>query len=262
MKILGAATDILSPQSLVDLYYNYDNRQTWLVYERLVDVLCDLLIQSTPPVRVQSEERTIGDKPQGSQFHIKCLDTLCELIRCLRVWYKGVYEKTPRGGALPASIVESKWSDEGQVRHSRARVGTVARRFDDQLARKKRVAEAVKAANRGGGKALRKAIKALCEDGVMRNTPEEIVKFINTHTGELQIEEVGLYLGGSRPKDEMPFEEAIRICFMKHLHFEDPLRPLRLDRAMRVLLTDSGFRLPADANPISRLLESFAWPLV
>jgi len=90
---------------------------------------------------------------------------------------------------------------------------------------------------------------------VMSNRTEDIVEWLVKNQHILPKEQLGSFLGGTRPKKEVPNEEAIRMGFFEGIVLEYG-KPF--EEAAGEALTDCGFRLPKESQKIERIMESLS----
>lgn len=109
------------------------------------------------------------------------------------------------------------------------------------------------------GKKLKSALKYLNriyenEPPTSREFPRIVADFFWKHQDRLDKAQIGDVLGGL---DGGVFEprqyDHLRDCFISNLEFTG----LPFEAALRVFLIDGGFRLPGEAQKISRIVESF-----
>lgn len=132
----------------------------------------------------------------------------------------------------------------------KSRRGTVLMRFSKQKEAKKLREKALRLAADSG---VKHCIRYMITIGLMESSAEAIASFLQENLEGLDASLLGEYLGGTRTAKEEPFEEEIRLAYMRR--FEYP--PSDFISAMRLLLTEGGFRLPLETQKIERLLASF-----
>lgn len=92
-----------------------------------------------------------------------------------------------------------------------------------------------------------KGIKFLVENKFLENSPNEVAKFLLTHSGFCK-QKIGEYLGNLQ-KD---FNMLVLECYVAEMNFKG----LPIDEALRKF--QSTFRMPGEAQKIERLMEAFA----
>lgn len=257
LKLLG---DTFTPQSTADIYYNFDNMHGIEIFESLVDSISNLCVCAMADP-LEDGKNIIGYRSsQSTYLQTQCLDIICSIIKHLIEWNDITREKNRKMPSTDGTKLSEISINE---KEDRIRIGTVTERFGKNISNKKLVEEAIKIANSGNpsGRNLRKAFDYLISNCYMKRNADEISKFLHKNINEINIEEVGMFLGGTRPKDEVPFEEEVRLAYFKHISFYNPFIEVRLDNAMRILLTESGFRLPKESKPIERIINSFQQPI-
>lgn len=196
---------------------------------------------------------------------LACLELLVLTIRSCDLWYVQQQEKLhqhkdairtnsakPNGKAEDISAEE--WGNMRELaRMGSHRKGTVLHRQKKNAGNKMLLQRALRLAKT---KTLAKALAYLEGVNFLAHDAEAHVDFIVTQSalGKLDTEMVGEYLGGKRPKQEEPFMEEIRLNFIRRLSMFN----LNIVQGLRQFLVEGGFRLPAEAQKIERLLESFS----
>ncbi|PIK54488.1 putative IQ motif and SEC7 domain-containing protein 1 [Apostichopus japonicus] len=92
-----------------------------------------------------------------------------------------------------------------------------------------------------------KGIKFLVENKFLDNSPNEVAKFLLTHSGFCK-QKIGEYLGNLQ-KD---FNMMVLECYVAEMNFKG----LPIDEALRKF--QSTFRMPGEAQKIERLMEAFS----
>lgn len=131
-----------------------------------------------------------------------------------------------------------------------------ARNLNDQLKvmdNVRLVKEALKIAKTEG---VKKCISYLLARGYMKRDSQEIVKFIFMHLNSFDEMDLGDYLGsdGGTTTEETDLMNQIRMRYINATNWKG----LSFDSALRYFLTKAGFRLPGEAQKISRLASTFA----
>ena len=111
------------------------------------------------------------------------------------------------------------------------------------------------AADTSDEKAVRHAIALLLEEGILVENANSIASWLLQNRFDIPASSMGEYLGGRRPKNEMPMEEEVRLCYIGRCEIAF-VAPIEI--VMGFFLPRCGFRLPAESQKIQRILESFA----
>jgi len=99
-----------------------------------------------------------------------------------------------------------------------------------------------------------KYLQFLREEEMISDETEPVVEWLLKNQHVLPGEQLGNFLGGSRPKEEKPEEEAIRMEFFRGIvltqgkNFEESVKEVLL----------SGFQLPKEFQKISRVMQSLS----
>ncbi|CAM9613184.1 unnamed protein product, partial [Phaeothamnion confervicola] len=102
-------------------------------------------------------------------------------------------------------------------------------------------------------KGLKKAVQYLVASSFLADTPHDIANFLRVYRQELDAAAIGEFL--SEPDfDSGEYWKLIRLQYVRAISFHG----MTLEEALRHLLTNSGFRLPGEAQKIDRLLSAFA----
>lgn len=111
------------------------------------------------------------------------------------------------------------------------------------------------ACKKGDEKAVKRAIQLLQEQKIVGENGASIAEWLHAYRGDIPQTSLGDYLGGSRPKEDKPIEEATRLWYIRKcgMNFDGGL-----EHIMGHFLTKCGFRMPKEAQKIERILESFA----
>jgi Sec7 domain/FYVE zinc finger/Mon2/Sec7/BIG1-like, HUS domain/PH domain len=215
-------------------------------------------LKMSPSVR----SRTARRMSLQSDTQFTCTEFLVQLAEAADRWQaRRTYEKKReafraiRKRSMDIDVdgnPEEEWDEDEfkrQVNDRLYRKGTVLVRHDKNSEEKKTINKALRMARI---KSLKKAVAWLEGVGFLKHDPKAIVQFVQTQK-RLALEDVGDFLGGSKPRDDAPFEDAIRLEYIRRLHFLN----MSLTDALRRFLTSSGFRLPPEAQKIDRMLECF-----
>eukprot|EP00981_Chlorochromonas_danica_P004234 scaffold857_cov152-Ochromonas_danica.AAC.17 len=103
-------------------------------------------------------------------------------------------------------------------------------------------------------RSLKKAVTYLLNEGFMPDTPQEIANFLRVYKNSFDAEAIGEFLGegGVTPAEE-EYWSQIRFRYTRAVSFvETDVEP-----ALRLYLTNCGFRLPGEAQKINRFVEVF-----
>lgn len=101
---------------------------------------------------------------------------------------------------------------------------------------------------------LKKAIDFLISKGFMPDTPQEIANFLRVYKNSFDPVAIGDFLGegGINPIEE-DYWSQIRFRYTRAISFVE----MHLEPALRLYLTNGGFRLPGEAQKINRFVEVF-----
>lgn len=101
---------------------------------------------------------------------------------------------------------------------------------------------------------LKKAIDFLITKGFMPDTPQEITNFLRVYKNSFDPVAIGEFLGegGVNPIEE-DYWSQIRFRYTRAISFAE----MHLEPALRLYLTNGGFRLPGEAQKINRFVEVF-----
>jgi hypothetical protein len=99
-----------------------------------------------------------------------------------------------------------------------------------------------------------KALDILIKKGFLLRTPQEFATFIRVYRSHFDPTSLGEFLGeGGRTKDEEQFWDQTRLFFTRAINFTE----LTVEAALRLYFTDSGFRVPGEAQKIYRFVVAF-----
>jgi acyl-CoA-binding protein len=144
-----------------------------------------------------------------------------------------------------------------------ARRASVRIRHVRREEKQKNAEKAIELANK---KSLKKAFRLLVESGHVTPSVNEFCNWIRDHIDALDENAVGDYLGEegvekvspsgvvARSYETIEFFTNMRNNFMGTMSFEG----VGFVSALRSMLTESGFRMPGEAQKVGRFLESFA----
>jgi hypothetical protein len=101
---------------------------------------------------------------------------------------------------------------------------------------------------------IKKAVEFLVSKQFMPNTPQEVASFLRVYKNHFDPTAIGEFLGeGGITPEQQEYWSQIRFRYIRAVTFID----LDLEPALRILLTESGFRLPGEAQKINRMVEVF-----
>lgn len=104
-------------------------------------------------------------------------------------------------------------------------------------------------------KTVKKAVDYLIACDVLALSPRDIASFLRIHRAELKPSSLGSYLGeGGTSTAEIEHWNLIRFCFIRAISFVG----MKIEKALRHLLTNGGFRLPGEAQKIDRIIVTFS----
>lgn len=91
--------------------------------------------------------------------------------------------------------------------------------------------------------------------GYLKSDPEAVSNFISLHQDKVSEEQLGSFLGenGGDLNDEVFFSK-VRLCYIGRNKYNQ----MRITDALRILFTQSGFKLPSDAQVIESIIDTFS----
>ncbi|CEF68473.1 LD29171p [Strongyloides ratti] len=213
------------PQSIVDIYVNYDCHLTsYNIFENLISILAKIAMGGT--VIDPTNLTVVQIKEKEKCMKVLGLNSLVEILQCLTEWYSEV-------GSY-AKVADNEQDSDPET--------TSISQFT-QLKQQKSIIEHgidlfAKKATHG--------IKYLQEKNIVGTEPAQIAKFF---FGEDRLDKtvVGDYLG-----DGNSFNKEVMYSYIDLFDFTN----MNIVAALRLLL--EKFRLPGEAQKIDRLMEKFA----
>ena len=257
--------------SVINLYYNYDNNaRGWGLFQRLVEMLATIVeggesssgashggaAQSAvaAPGSGEGEVDENGDKVElGVQR--QALKLLVHLLHMQAQWIGVPGLNRPADG--PSRLLQPNLSLADSASHLappvpyRGRRPSWSSRFEDQKKQAQTLEKAIRLAQTDS---LKSALGFYRLSNPANAQPMELAKFLYRNDS-LDKVEVGDLLSGTTDRF-MKHEQydELRRCYISLLDFTG----LTLDQALRTFLSDSGFRLPGEAQKIDRLLGAFS----
>ena len=256
---------------VINLYYNYDNNaRSWGLFQRLVDVLATIVEggesnsgashsgagQSAvaAPSSGDGEVDENGDKVEGG-LQRQALKLLVHLLHMQAQWIGVPGLNRPADG--PARSLQPNLTLADSASHLappvpyRGRRPSWSSRFEDQKKQAQTLEKAIRLAQTDS---LKSALGFYRLANPANAHPMELAKFLYRNDS-LDKVEVGDLLSGTTDRF-MRHEQydELRRCYISLLDFTG----LTLDQALRTFLSDSGFRLPGEAQKIDRLLSAFS----
>jgi Sec7 domain/Mon2/Sec7/BIG1-like, HUS domain/FYVE zinc finger len=236
------------PDSVIYLFYNYDNdHRRMKVYENLINVL-DQLVEGD----LKKQPGASGDDPGEDALRRRAVKLMVNVLYMLAIW-TGV--PGLQHGRRSSSMLRSAYTDvddeKGDARGAGSVPATWKMRFDGHKEDAKIMEEALKLARQESVKSSLKYLRTIHAE---QSLPRVFANFLYRHS-ELDKKQVGEILGGG--KDNLMSEaqhRELRHLYLGHFSFIS----LSTDAALRMFLTNSGFRLPGEAQKIDRLLSAFA----
>eukprot|EP01083_Nonionella_stella_P019471 54089_1 len=241
---------LLKEKTLIELVYSLDIIYGTRCIHGIVDSLMGILVETASILKHDKPTFEIADQSPKSytnnyNFHhlaIQCLTFLCksysnwfntEIIK--KNWSSQYLSQCVIGAQY--GFIENQWQER--------------MRYDQLQLRAREIACDV-----SNDKAVKHAINFLLNENILTENAVAISAWLHQNRYDIPASNLGDFLGGSRPKEERPLEEAIRYEYIKQcdLNFFAPI-----EIVMQYFLTSSGFRLPGEAQKIERILESFAW---
>jgi brefeldin A-inhibited guanine nucleotide-exchange protein len=218
------STIVQDPQTVVDLFVNYDSGG--LEYENIFENI----VQELSTV-VQSTFETNWVTPeQQEKIKSTALKTLVTLLRSMVNWTQKI-EKTQPKTNVEESITETTDEDK---KPSHAELFEIKRNL------KRGYQEGMKEFNKSG----KHGVRYMVRHELIQNTPEDIAKFLFTTEG-LDKKEIGAYIGTKENVDHLE-------AYVRMFDFTD----VAFVAAMREFL--NHFRLPGEGQMIDRIVQKFA----
>lgn len=101
---------------------------------------------------------------------------------------------------------------------------------------------------------IKKGVQYLVRQGIIQNTPEDVVQFLKLYGNEINDVVIGDYLGeGGENDEEIEFYKKIRLLYLKTSYAGKTF-----EEALRFMLTQGGFKLPGESQKIERFVDAFA----
>eukprot|EP01130_Rhizamoeba_saxonica_P004487 TRINITY_DN1832_c0_g1_i1.p1 TRINITY_DN1832_c0_g1~~TRINITY_DN1832_c0_g1_i1.p1 ORF type:complete len:1559 (-),score=294.89 TRINITY_DN1832_c0_g1_i1:30-4664(-) len=214
------------PQTLVDLYVNYDcDMSNSNIFGQLVNVM-SRLVQPAPITEVWTIQHQ-----QLKTLSLECLVTISD---SLVKWSNEIYEP-------PIERIETDEVEDEEV-VATPRYKAPNDKFVQQKERKTLVEKGVSLFNLS----IKKGILFLIEENIIENTPSSIAQFLR-HTEELDVVKIGEYLGSAKNIEVM----------YAYVDEQNDFTGLELDAAIRKFLFP--FKIGGEAQQIDRLMEKFAY---
>ena len=259
-----------SASSVINLYYNYDNNaRSWVVFQRLVDVLASIVeggesnsgaghsgaavVAAASSGEGELDEN--GDKV-GAGLQRQALKLLVHLLHMQAQWIGVPGLNRPADG--PSRLLQPNLTLADRASHLAppvpyrgGRRPSWSSRFEDQKQQAETLKKAIRLAQTDS---LKSALGFYRLANPANAHPMELAKFLYRNDS-LDKVEVGDLLSGTTDRF-MKHEQydELRRCYISLLDFTG----LTLDQALRTFLSDSGFRLPGEAQKIDRLLSAFS----
>uniref|UniRef100_A0A183C0R6 SEC7 domain-containing protein n=1 Tax=Globodera pallida TaxID=36090 RepID=A0A183C0R6_GLOPA len=224
-----------SPQSVVDIYVNYDCHMTSAnVFEDLVTHLAKIASSYAADLSSPSHGQ-IALKERERRMRELALDCLVKVLQCLVFWYEEMNlgkDQSIHGGDETANTAfasnNCSGSDVNLTAQAKQQKGIVESGID--LFAKK----------------PKQGLKFLHEKGFVGAEPVDIAKFFHAEE-RLDKSIIGDYLG-----DGDEFNQLVMYSYVDTFDFS----AVNIVQALRTLL--SKFRLPGEAQKIDRIMEKFA----
>lgn len=269
----GIARLFRTPSSIVNFYYNFDNRfHDFPLFERYINATAKI---------ARGEALNILDS-NDSDLQFSALTAMVNVLELLAKYIirKSGFVKdqvddldspnnddldfpspTPtRKGFISEEKLSPTITGTSPTRKSFTdiyegsrprRASTWAKRFGDQ---RKLDEEFRKAVELSRSKSLKHAVKRLWGNKSVFVTPQDVAKWLKGSDG-LDKAEIGDFLGSDFTSDfSSDFFNDLRSAYLQLFDFSS----MAFDQAFRLFLINAGFRLPGEAQKIDRLLEAFA----
>ncbi|VDK79873.1 unnamed protein product [Litomosoides sigmodontis] len=238
------------PQSMVDIYVNYDCDLTATnIFERIIDGLFKVAQGGSSPDYGSSA--AVLQKQRERSMRILGLECLVECLQCMVDWFDDISSGRPIPDVLqsydfgrkivPKHIVELESIDVSSTESAIPQASAV-HQFEQLKQKKETIEHGIHLFARKTGQGL----KFLQERHLIGTKPEDIAAFFHKED-RLDKTVVGDYLG-----DGDDFNKRVMYAYVDQMDFSGR----DFVTALRLFL--DGFRLPGEAQKIDRLMEKFA----
>lgn len=221
------------PQSMVDIYVNYDCDLTATnIFERIIDGL--FKVAQGGSVSDYGSSAAVLQKQRERSMRILGLECLVECLQCMVDWFDDISSSRP----LPDD------AESIDVSSAEAMVPQTSAVYQfEQLKQKK---ETMEHGIHLFARKMNQGLKFLQERHLIGTKPEDIATFFHNED-RLDKTVVGDYLG-----DGDDFNKRVMYAYVDQMDFSGR----DFVTALRLFL--DGFRLPGEAQKIDRLMEKFA----
>uniref|UniRef100_A0A8R1TUZ9 SEC7 domain-containing protein n=1 Tax=Onchocerca volvulus TaxID=6282 RepID=A0A8R1TUZ9_ONCVO len=221
------------PQSMVDIYVNYDCDLTATnIFERIIDGL--FKVAQGGSVSDYGSSAAVLQKQRERSMRILGLECLVECLQCMVDWFDDISSSRPIPDdteSMDASSAEAAMPQTSAVHQ-----------FEQLKQKKETMEHGIQLFARKPSQGL----KFLQERHLIGTKPEDIAAFFHSED-RLDKTVVGDYLG-----DGDDFNKQVMYAYVDQMDF------LGRDFVTALRLFLDGFRLPGEAQKIDRLMEKFA----
>ncbi|KAI6202677.1 hypothetical protein M3Y99_01865100 [Aphelenchoides fujianensis] len=217
------------PQSLVDIYVNYDCHLT------SANIFA-LMVENLSKIARERHVDATANNQDGVRMRVLSLQCLVRILKGLVNYYEEL-SGNRSGDNVSFRGVENGVDAEDSRVASESNLETI-----NQFAQNKLRKEIIET----GGRTPKAGLKFLQEKGIIGTTPNDIAEFFHKED-RLDKSAIGDYLG-----EKEDFNIAVMYAYMDALDFSE----MNLVTALRKSL--DNFRLPGEAQKVDRIMEKFA----
>ncbi|VBB28683.1 unnamed protein product [Acanthocheilonema viteae] len=227
------------PQSMVDIYVNYDCDLTATnIFERIIDGL--FKVAQGGSTSDYGSSAAVLQKQRERSMRILGLECLVECLQCMVDWFDDISSSRP--------VVDDTESMDASSAEA-AMLQTSAVHQFEQLKQKK---ETMEHGIHLFARRTSQGLKFLQERQLIGTKPEDIAAFFHNED-RLDKTVVGDYLGDdTKNYENSSFNKRVMYAYVDQMDFSSR----DFVTALRLFL--DGFRLPGEAQKIDRLMEKFA----
>ncbi|KAH9258094.1 hypothetical protein BASA81_003657 [Batrachochytrium salamandrivorans] len=256
----------VSPVVLVELYENLNHAAfpDWKRFQDLMECICNLALSSPSPIALASTSSSSSACKLAKFAGHKCRATTIPSTANRKLSFDPMEEeddedKSPCLYAMDILVCISRHlvnlCGTVQLNKLEWKPTTPTKGKEMEHQHLQTVAKALELGKGPGG--AKSAVDFLVAAGHLDNLPLAVCRFLRTFQTELGEASVGDFLGeGGKTSEDEVFMTNLRNVFVKNATVRSATDSL--DQALRRFLTQSGFRLPGEAQKIERLLDAFA----
>jgi hypothetical protein len=284
------------PQMLIEMFVNFDMdlvvAADWNIFSHLIRAVCSFAEKASRPITITGSGALTGPFPSeasavgslSTMFGMGCLpvqarDVKIKALEVVATITRAMMDATGHANLIYMDIIASH--EDGQTDTVTTHNNTATDDEDDDVSDlpsstptpghlKRRVSYSIthrRAVSLHSAELLQqaikiyqekesvgKAIKFLLSKNFMSDNPHEIAGFVRIYKDSFDPVSIGEFLGeGGRNTKEEEYWNAIRYRFTRAVSFVD----LHLYDALRLYLTNCGFRMPGEAQKIDRFISAF-----